>query len=194
MEKPKILITGGSGFIGTNLVERFIQNGYEVLNLDILPPRNKSHQPFWKKIDINEREDLANVVQEFRPKFILHFAARTDLRESESLAGYSENYIGVRNLIFAVKNISTVERIIFASSQLVCKIGYQPLNEDDYCPTTLYGTSKVIGEQIIRSVDEFGASWTIVRPTSIWGPWFGEPYRDFFDVIKNDRKTQAKCE
>jgi nucleoside-diphosphate-sugar epimerase len=64
---------------------------------------------------------------------------------------------------------------------LVCRNGYTPVSDTDYCPNTLYGTSKVEGERLVRS--NTSLPWVIVRPTSIWGPWFGEPYRSFFAAV-----------
>jgi len=185
MEKGKIIITGGSGFIGSNLVAYYVSLGWKVLNLDINPPRNSAHKDYWQKIDITDLEELKRVFNDFKPNFVLHFAARTDLDEKENLSGYSANIQGVRNLVDAIKSTPGVQRTIFASSQLVCKVGYQPSSDDDYCPNTLYGHSKVIGEQIVRSSGDIGSSWAIVRPTSIWGPWFDIPYRTFFMTINN---------
>jgi nucleoside-diphosphate-sugar epimerase len=117
------------------------------------------------------------------PDYVLHFGARTDLDEHENLSGYSANIQGVRNMVDAIKSTPGIQRTIFASSQLVCRVGYQPVNDEDYCPNTLYGHSKVIGEQIVRASGEVGGSWVLVRPTSIWGPWFDIPYRTFFMTI-----------
>jgi nucleoside-diphosphate-sugar epimerase len=66
---------------------------------------------------------------------------------------------------------------------LVCRIGHAPRGETDYCPNTFYGESKVESEKLVRR-DATGFPWTIVRPTSIWGPWFGAPYRDFFEAVR----------
>ncbi|MBA3073410.1 MAG: NAD-dependent epimerase/dehydratase family protein [Anaerolineae bacterium] len=183
MEKKKIIITGGSGFIGTNLVEHYLSLGWEVINLDICSPRNSDHINFWKKLDIVNREELLRVFHDFTPDYVLHFAARTDLDEHENLSGYSANIQGVRNMVDAIKSTQGIKRIIFASSQLVCRVGYQPATDEDYCPNTLYGHSKVIGEQIVRASANIGASWVLIRPTSIWGPWFDVPYRTFFMTI-----------
>ncbi|HCS38410.1 MAG TPA: NAD(P)-dependent oxidoreductase [Anaerolineaceae bacterium] len=183
MEKKKIIITGGSGFIGTNLVEYFVSLGWSVLNIDIHSPRNSAHMDYWQELDIVNREELLRVFHKYKPDYVLHFAARTDLDEKENLSGYAANIQGVRNMVDAIKSTSGIKRTIFASSQLVCKVGYQPENDEDYCPNTLYGHSKVIGEQIIRAAGEIGCIWALVRPTSIWGPWFDIPYRTFFLTI-----------
>lgn len=176
----RILVTGGSGFIGSNLVEYFSANGDQVLNLDILPPRNPAHNSYWKKIDLLDAVMLRDAIHMFQPEVVFHMAARTDL-DGRDLSDYSANTEGVENLILAIRGLATLRSIIFASSRLVCRIGYQPVDEFDYCPSTVYGESKVIGEQLVRAAaNDIPCSWMIVRPTSIWGPWFDIPYKTFF--------------
>ena len=59
-----------------------------------------------------------------------------------------------------------------------------PRNFEDYKPHTLYGESKVETERRIKERDP-KYTWSIIRPTSIWGPWFGEPYDKFFHIVLN---------
>jgi GlcNAc-P-P-Und epimerase len=179
----KILITGGSGFIGTNLAEHYLSLGHEVLNIDIAPPRNSSHIDFWVCVDILNNEKLTDVVKKFNPDFCFHLAARTDLL-GRSIEDYPENIDGVRNIIQALSQCHSIRASIFASSMLVCKLGHIPVKQDEYCPTTSYGHSKKIGEGLVRSLAPHNFNWVIVRPTSIWGPWFSSPYRDFFSMIQ----------
>ena len=179
----KITITGGSGFIGTNLVEYYKNLGWEVQSIDCQPPRNPDHKNQWENVNILDRDLLVKKIQEFQPEIFLHFAARTDLEEKINLAGYATNIDGVCNVIDAIRLTSTIQKVIFASSQLVCQLGYMPKHDYDYNPTTLYGLSKTLTERIIRTADDIGALWTIVRPTSIWGPWFDVPYKNFFMTI-----------
>jgi len=179
----KILITGGSGFIGTNLVEHYRNLGDEVLNIDLAAPRNSAHSGNWQKTDILDNAKLEQIVTEFSPDVIFHMAARTDLNGTD-VRGYAANTDGVRNLVMAARGVSGLRRIVFASSMLVCKLGYQPTDENDCNPRTYYGESKVIGEQIVRHEAGSSLPWTIVRPTSIWGPWFDAPYKNFFDAIR----------
>jgi len=176
------VITGGSGFIGTNLVEHYRRAGWAVVNADIAAPRNPDHASCWRPLDILDGAALRDLVRAVDPTVFVHLAARTDLRGATA-ADYTANVDGVRNAIAAVRTLTNMEAAIFASSMLVCALGYQPRRDDDYCPTTAYGRSKVEGETIVRR--EGGAvPWVIVRPTSIWGPWFAEPYRDFFTAIQ----------
>jgi nucleoside-diphosphate-sugar epimerase len=183
MTNKKILITGGSGFVGTNLVEYYINSGWDVFSLDIHHPRNNAHMPHWNKIDLLDRQAIFHALKDFSPNIILHFGARTDLDERVNLGGYAANIEGTWNLIDGIRETTSVERIIFASSQLVCRLGYKPTNDEDYAPSTFYGLSKIWMERIIRTAN-LDQTWMIVRPTSFWGPWFGIPYRNFFDVVK----------
>jgi nucleoside-diphosphate-sugar epimerase len=59
-----------------------------------------------------------------------------------------------------------------------------PKDENDYCPPNFYGESKVIGEKLVKAAsNRLNYNWIIIRPTSIWGPWFGPTYRLFFEMI-----------
>ena len=181
----RILITGGSGFIGTNLVEYYLSKGEEVINLDIAPPKNPSHKPYWKKVNILDLEGLRAVVVNFSPTHIVNLAAQTGtIDRGRKIEDYATNFRGVANLIEVARDISSLERIIFTSSMSVCRIGYQPHNETDYCPDTLYGKSKVLGEKVIREAGVLPYSWVIVRPTGIWGPWFDTAYYALFKLVR----------
>jgi len=181
-EGSRIAVTGGSGFVGTNLVERFRERGLPTLNLDIAQPMNPLHLSLWQQVDIRHRIDLEKALAAFSPTHLFHLAARTDL-EGTNLEGYSANTQGVTNVIDAAAKQSSLQRVLFASSRLVCRIGYQPKSMSDYCPSTLYGESKMLGEKLVRSAKGLPYEWVIVRPTSLWGPWFRIPYRAFFNTI-----------
>ncbi len=179
----RILVTGGSGFIGTNLVDSLISAQHEILSIDIAPPRNNQHINLWKQIDILDRKSLRDAVLKFNPDFCLHMAARTDL-EGKCVEDYAVNTIGVENIIDVLLELKTIKRVVFASSMLVCQLGYMPKSDVDYKPNTYYGRSKIVGEKLVREKLKSSISWIIIRPTSIWGPSFGIPYRNFFDVVE----------
>jgi len=179
-----VLITGGSGFIGTNAIEYFARRGSEVVNLDIRPPRNPAHRSLWRHIDILEHGPLDAAVRGFDPHYVIHLAARTDLLETRDIRGYAANFEGTRYLIDACTGCKQLKRAVFASSRMVCRIGHTPRDETDYSPPNLYGESKVRAEQVVRE-SQPPFEWLIVRPTSIWGPWFDVPYKLFFTAIAN---------
>lgn len=181
----RVLVTGGSGFIGTNLVEFYSSRGFETRSLDMLEPRNAAQLSLWRAADLTDQEAMVSEIAEFAPTHLLHFGARTDLG-GQTVNDYAANTVGVENVLAAVQATQSITRVVLASSMLVCKFGYLPSDELDVCPSTPYGESKVVGEQLVRENPPH-VPWTIMRPTSIWGPWFGSPYRDFFAAVASGR-------
>lgn len=179
----KILVTGGSGFIGTNYIELLLQYGKaDFVNLDIKPPRNAAHKKFWQECDILDTPRLEKIIYDFKPTHVVHLAAKTGLDEKH-LSEFAANIEGVETLMRILRSVPSFEHAIFTSSLLVCKMGYVPKTDTEYKPTTLYGQSKVRGEQIVRSAENLPYAWTIIRPISVWGPYAEEPYRNFFQSI-----------
>lgn len=186
-KKIKYLITGGSGFIGSNLanyINKF--NFAKVYILDIKsPPKCLSKNINYKQINLLNKIEINSYIKNLKPNYIFHLAARTDLN-STKISSYKVNYEGVRNLIEACNKLSSIKRVIFASSMLVCRLGYIPKNDYDFLPPNAYGSSKMLGEKVIRE-SNINFSWCIVRPTSIWGPGFKNPYSKFFELILKGR-------
>lgn len=178
----RILITGGSGFIGTNLIETLLNQGcHELLNIDVANPKIESHKSLWRQVNILNRHVFFHVVKGFNPEYVIHLAAKTDLN-GKLLKDYDANISGVSNLLDVLDEITSLKRVVFASSMYVCEPGYMPKDFADYAPHTLYGESKVETERIIKQRNPQYV-WSIIRPTSIWGPWFGEPYNKFFHIV-----------
>lgn len=104
----KILITGGSGFIGTNLIEHFLLNqNIELLSIDIEKPKISAHNRIWKQINICDKESVVSVFRAFQPEIVIHLAARTDLR-GVTLQDYDANMSGVSNVLAAINEAGSV--------------------------------------------------------------------------------------
>lgn len=185
-----ILVTGGSGFIGTNVVDFFIKKGYNIKNVDCETPINNNHLLYWENINILDFNLLRNCIIEYNPRYIIHLAARTDLG-GKFLDDYSTNTLGVENLLKITNELKELKKIIITSSMLVCRVGYNPKDQFDYNPTTVYGESKVKTEEMVWKNKPF-CDWAIIRPTSIWGPGFKAPYKNFFDMVIAKRYFHIK--
>ncbi len=178
----RLLLTGGSGFIGLNTVERFFSKAEALLNLDRNPPEPQHHRQFWQKSDLLDSATLKECVHAFRPTHVLHLAARTDCVETITVEeGYKDNTQGSSNFLQAIATCPSVRRSIITSSQYVCGPGYQPKFDEDYCPATVYGASKVITEKLTRAAS-LPFCWTMIRPTNVWGPWHTRYEREFWRV------------
>lgn len=179
----RLLVTGGSGFIGTNLVQSALDKGVDVLNLDWNPPLNADHRPVWRPWNIMDPVATREELDRFKPTHLVHLAARTDTDVQDDITAYRQNHEGTAILLEALKAYGQVERLVVTSTQFVCEAGYQPKDDLDFKPFTLYGETKRRCELITREAG-LSCCWSIIRPTTIWGPW-SLRYRDvMFKVMR----------
>jgi len=181
----KVLVTGSSGFIGSALVTTLLAKGHSVLGLDIREPPLEDHSKVWRQIDIMDELQLHKVFESFQPTHCVHLAACKDPRLEDPPNGFAINTLGTEHVINACRATLSLDIALFASTILVCQIGYIPKNATDHNPTTPYGKSKAMNEELLRrSVAEDDFRWCIIRPTSIWGPGDNGPYMRFFRAIQ----------
>ncbi len=179
-----LFVTGGSGFIGTNLLGAWADQYERVCNFSLDPPLDRGQKHLWQEGDILDEAVISAAIENFQPTVVIHMAGRTDCDESVGVEeGYANNTLGTRHVVNAVKNCSTVQRLIVVSSQFVCRPGHHPANDQDFNPETVYGESKAITEKITRELNP-DCIWTIVRPTNIWGPWHLRYAREFWRICE----------
>lgn len=189
-KNKKILITGGAGFIGINLVEKLLSLESEITVVD-LPSANFSALPpgiSVIKSDIKEMDSYRNAIME--AEFVFHLAAKTDL-SGKTINDYMDNYEGTRILLSTLKNNRKLKRFVYYSTQLTVGIFNETRFIDEHEPyktKTLYGKSKILGEEIVlEECTQSKIPFVIIRPTSVYGPYGKEPYRDYFLKIKEGK-------
>lgn len=170
MNKFRILVTGGSGFIGTHFVDLLLKNKVNILNVDIQEPKVTAHNILWNQCDIKEFDQLFNIFTEFSPTHVLHLAAKANLN-GRTIADFPDNTIGTQNVVNCVRKLTSIKRFIHTSTQYVVYPGVYPGSDKYYQPYTAYGESKAESERIVRAADLGNCVWSIIRPTNIWGPW-----------------------
>lgn len=183
-DNDRILITGGSGFIGTNLIGLLGDLGPALLNFDGEGPLDPAHARFWKRGDILDPASLSEAFRGFQPTHVVHLAARCDCDENTTVeSGYRANTEGTRNVLEAIKATPGIRRVVVTSTQFVFNKNEQvPEHDQDYAPRTVYGQSKIITEKLTREAN-LACCWTIIRPTNVWGPWHMRHRRQFFRIL-----------
>ena len=181
----RVFITGGSGFIGTRVIDRLLSlyPDAEVLNIDRERPKLSRHLPYWYMSDLLEPATFMEAVKEFQPTYAIHMAARTD-DSGLTLDDYRVNIEGSANFIKAIKATGSVERTVYYSTQYVVRAGPLSQSDREYRPVNVYGESKKEMEEMIRQDASLPGIWTIVRPTNIWGPWHPRYAQEFWLVVK----------
>ena len=173
--------------LGRRTTRRLLERGHEAWGLDRRGAAEPELEERHLVCDLLDAGRVVDCLQQVRPDAVIHLAARTDLAERRDIGGYAANIDGVRHLVEAVRRTPGVNRVVYTSTQLVCKAGHVPATENEYCPNTLYGQSKVESEKIVRETNGGGVAWCLVRPTTVWGPLMSEHYQRFFDLIRSGR-------
>jgi nucleoside-diphosphate-sugar epimerase len=174
----RVLVTGSSGFVGKALMRELEARGHEAVGFSRLARDGRTLVG-----DLLDPPSIAAALRAFQPEVVFNLAAETDLKGAAK-GGYATNTTGVENLLDALASAPSVRRVVWASSQLVCKPGRVPAHDTDYDPEGGYGESKVVAEKMIRSRDGGGREWVIFRSTTIWGPGMSEHYAALLGMIR----------
>lgn len=181
----KILLTGGSGFIGANVVDRALARGFTVRNLDFRPPRKAEHRALWQEMDVRDRAKLVDAIVSFAPDRVLHLASDIDVN-IRTLGEFQTTIGGTSNVLEAVKQLPDLKRFIHTSTQFVVRPGVEPKDERFLDPYTVYGEAKAETEKLVWAAD-LQVPWFILRPTIIWGPHHPSFAQQIFRHMKSRR-------
>lgn len=167
MTQGRLLVTGGSGFIGTVAVDIALAAGYEVRNVDFRPPRKAEHGHLSRLIDIRHRDALHAEFTAFSPNYVLHLASDTDV-SLKHLSEFTTTIGGTQNVIEEAEKLPELRRFVHVSTQYVLTPGLAPQGEQHWVPYTIYGEAKAETEKLMWASRL--PEWSIMRPTIIWGP------------------------
>lgn len=172
----RILVTGGAGFIGSNIVDKLIdmKNNVSVVdNLSRGKKENLNEEAVFYKCDITKFADLREVFSKEKPQVVIHHAAQVDLQASlkNPCEDALTNVIGTINVLECCREFK-VGKIIYSSSAAVYgNPKYLPMDENH--PTEavcFYGVSKHTPTSYIKIYSElYGLDYTVLRYSNVYG-------------------------
>ncbi|HLB24926.1 MAG TPA: NAD-dependent epimerase/dehydratase family protein, partial [Nitrospirota bacterium] len=190
----KALVTGGTGFIGSHLVEALLKKGYSVRCL----VRDLAKQGWLAGLDVelvtgdcNEPATLEGAVDGV--DYVFHVAGITKAARGETY--YSVNGEGTKNVALAAAGSAGLRKLVYVSSQAAAGPSRQgrPRKEDDPPgPVSDYGRSKLMGERYCLELAD-RVDLAIVRPTSVYGPRDRDIYT-FFRMVSRGYRTTFRQE
>jgi len=173
----RILVTGGAGFIGSNVADRFIEDGHKVVIIDNLSTgveENLHKKAKFYKVDIRSAV-IDKIFEREKPDVLCHHAAQIDVRKStdDPIFDAEVNIIGTLNLFNScVKH--KVKKIIFASTggAIYGEQDYFPADENHPAnPLSPYGVAKLTIEKYLYFYKEvYGISFVSLRYANVYGP------------------------
>jgi len=173
----KAIVTGGAGFIGSNLVDALIKEGHQVTVIDDLStgrkenlnPRAKFHQVDIRSVVVDK------IFQEEKPDYLFHLAAQMNVRASVEDPKFDAdvNIRGGINLLQSAKK-HNVKKAIFASTggAIYGEQDYFPADEEHPArPVSPYGVSKLSFEKYLHYFQvEYGLEYVSLRYANVYGP------------------------
>jgi len=190
MENRKILVTGGLGLIGHNVVRRLLDQGHEVAvtdvrtnyglvpqdELDYLMRERMRKIPEMKsqtyRIDISDQDGIDWMMREYRPDTVIHLASfpRQKVVNANPQLGSRAMSEGLLNLLEASKR-HDVCKFVYISSSMVYGDFTDDVREDALCrPQGQYGIMKLAGEWLVRDYHRrTGMAYSIIRPSAVYG-------------------------
>jgi 3beta-hydroxy-Delta5-steroid dehydrogenase / steroid Delta-isomerase len=195
-ELGHVLVTGGSGFVGANLVTELLDRGHRVRSFDRAPSPLPAH-PRLEVVegDICDTDTVAAAVADIDT--IIHTAAIIDLMGGASVTeqyrqrSFAVNVDGTKNLVHAAQ-AAGVKRFVYTASNSVVMGGNRISGGDETLPYTerfadLYTETKVVAERFVLAANggEDGADMLTcsIRPSGIWGRGDQTMFRKVFESV-----------
>jgi len=153
----RVLVTGGAGYIGSHVVKALGIDGYEVLTIDNLSTGKKDAVLFGEfiKIDLKDIYAIEEVLGQFKPHAVMHFAASIEVGESvrTPLKYYRNNTANTLNLLEAVERAG-IDVFVFSSTAAVYGMPLEvPIKEESpLMPINPYGRSKLSIEMMLEDL------------------------------------------
>ncbi len=174
----KALVTGGAGFIGSNLVDELIKQGHEVTVIDDESAQSNS-QFYWNEeaqnywVDIMDFEKLNEVFEKHKPEYVFHLAAFARIPPSlkDPVKACKVNFVGTCNVLQACRN-NGVKRVMYSGTSSAYGLKNKPPLKEDMTRDCLnpYSASKTAAEDLFKMYYTlYGLECVMFRYFNIYG-------------------------
>ncbi|MBN1429733.1 MAG: NAD(P)-dependent oxidoreductase [Anaerolineae bacterium] len=185
-KKTKWLITGGSGFLGINLIRYLLERGHDIVNLDLVEfdyPDCKDKITSYQG-DIRDREMVDRVMEGV--DIVVHAAAALPLYSKEEI--FTTDIDGTRNVCDSAYQHKVIRMIHISSTAVYGIPDHHPLYETDPMQGVgPYGYAKVAAEEVCLEYRKKGMIIPIIRPKSFIGPERLGAFAMFYDWARDGR-------
>ncbi|MDP3731794.1 MAG: dTDP-glucose 4,6-dehydratase [Candidatus Omnitrophota bacterium] len=200
-ELPKMLVTGGLGFIGSEFVRQAVGDGYRIIVIDKITYAGdterlravKGKYKFYKA-DICDKKRIDGIFKKENPDIIAHFAAETHVDRSirDASIFLKTNCIGTQILLDLARKYKVKKLIHISSDEVYGDIEKGKFNEDSPLkPNSPYAASKAAADLLIKSyIRTYGFPAIIIRPSNNYGPWqYPEKFIPvvIYNALKNNK-------
>ncbi len=188
----KIFVTGGAGFLGSQVVKKLISQGHQVTVYDSFVIYSKPNPDLklldfnlrlknvYKKIDLIRgdtlnKDYLRRCLNKIKPEIIIHMAAMplAALALEHTEEAYNSILTSTQNILEIMRDFNHTCRLLFISSSMVYgDFLTDPVNENHIKnPKDIYGAFKLAGEYIVKGyAKNYSLDAVIIRPSAVYGP------------------------
>lgn len=172
----KFLVTGGSGFIGSNMVEFLVENNHEVISVDDYSTgfhvnNNSKSRNYKFDLSVRNIENIKSLIQ--NTDYVIHMAATPNVQQSidQPILTHKNNFDTTLNILEACRG-SSVKKIVFSSTSAVYgEAKTIPVSESEPVnPMSPYGLQKLLSEKYIKMYSElYGVKGVVFRYFNVFG-------------------------
>ncbi len=188
----KVLVTGGSGFIGSHVIRDLVDTGHDVVNADLRPPvgpsewllQGTSDRTVFAQVDVTNWSSLVTAFTEHRPTAVIHIAAivNPELLDRQPGLAVDVNIGGSYNVLETARLFEVERFLLFSSIGVMAPVQYEPQTVDhpiflaEHGPNvSFYGAAKVASEALAWAYKSaYGLDIRIIRPSAVYG--FGQQH------------------
>ena len=203
LKDKRIVITGGTGYVGNLLTKKLREAEAELYVFDIIPPRERIQEVTYNNVNLLEYDLLNKLIKQIKPQKVFHLAA--SLNRTRDYNAIDEildaNLKGTNNLLRSLKDINYTSFIYTSTSEVYGNQAITPFTEDmTLQPASPYSLSKAAAELSIQAFSKiYDKPFTILRLFNIYGPNLPESFfilqlisalrkNEDFDMTKGEQK------